>query len=124
MTTTVLEPTETKPTRADHGHNALETAQRQFDRVAGMLGLDQATRDLLRSPLREYHFSIPIRMDDGSKRVFRGFRVQHKDARGGPARRKDDRSVPRSARRVEAEGRQHARRRVPDRRRSRRSSLP
>ena len=82
MTTIALEATETKAPKVDRGHNALETAQRQFDRVAGMLGLDQPTRELLRSPLREYHFSIPIRMDEGSRRVFRGFRVQHNDARG------------------------------------------
>jgi glutamate dehydrogenase len=64
------------------GFNAFEMAQAQFDKVADLLSLDQATRDLLRFPLREYHFSIPVRMDDGSVRVFRGFRVQHNDARG------------------------------------------
>jgi len=42
--------------------------------------LDEATRDLLRHPLREYAFSIPVRMDDGSTKVFPGFRVQHNDA--------------------------------------------
>ena len=57
-------------------------AQAQFDRVAGLLNLDAATRELLRNPLREYHFSIPVRMKDGSKQIFRGFRVQHNDARG------------------------------------------
>ena len=41
-----------------------------------------ATRDLLRYPLREYQFAIPVRMDDGTVKVFRGFRVQHNDARG------------------------------------------
>jgi glutamate dehydrogenase len=39
-------------------------------------------RELLRFPLREYHVSIPVRLDDGSSRIFRGFRVQHNDARG------------------------------------------
>ena len=62
--------------------NPFEMAQAQFDAVAEKLGLDQGTRDLLRNPLREYHFMIPIRMDDGSCKVFRGFRVQHSDARG------------------------------------------
>ena len=62
--------------------NAFDTAQRQFDRVADILELDQPTRDLLRVPLREYHFSIPVRMDDGRVHVFRGFRVHHNDARG------------------------------------------
>jgi glutamate dehydrogenase (NAD(P)+) len=63
-------------------YNPFETAQKQFDRAADLLDLDQAARDLLRQPLREYHFIIPVRMDDGSRRIFRGFRVQHNDARG------------------------------------------
>ena len=62
--------------------NSFEMAQEQFDRVADMLGVDTAARDLLRWPLREYTFAIPLRLDDGSTRVFRGFRVQHNDARG------------------------------------------
>jgi glutamate dehydrogenase len=64
------------------GFNAFEMAQKQFDSVADLLELDQPTRDLLRQPMREYHFSIPVRMDDGSVRVFHGFRCQHNDARG------------------------------------------
>jgi glutamate dehydrogenase len=67
---------------ADRSYDPFEIAQAQFDRIAGLLKLDQASRDLLRSPLREYHFSIPVRMDDGRVRIFRAFRVQHNDARG------------------------------------------
>ena len=67
---------------AEKGYNAYKMAQQQFDRIAEMLDLDEPTRELLRSPIREYHISIPIRMDDGSVRIFRGFRVQHNDARG------------------------------------------
>jgi len=66
----------------DKAHNSFQMAQKQFDKVAEILGLDAGTRDLLRNPLREYQFSIPVRMDDGTVRVFRGFRVQHNDARG------------------------------------------
>ena len=62
--------------------NPFKMAQQQFDAVAEKLGLDQATRELLRNPDREYHFNIPIRMDDGSYKVFRGFRCQHNDSRG------------------------------------------
>jgi glutamate dehydrogenase len=62
--------------------NPFEMAQRQFDQVADMLELDTATRALLREPQRQYLFSIPVRMDDGSVQVFPGFRVQHNDARG------------------------------------------
>ncbi|NLN91902.1 MAG: Glu/Leu/Phe/Val dehydrogenase [Candidatus Hydrogenedens sp.] len=66
----------------DQSFNAFELAQKQFDAVAEKLGLDEATREFLRQPMREYYFSIPVKMDDGSTRVFRGSRVQHNDARG------------------------------------------
>jgi glutamate dehydrogenase (NAD(P)+) len=62
--------------------NAFEMAQRQFDQVADQLKLDDGVRALLRWPLREFHFRIPVRMDDGSLKVFNGFRVQHNDVRG------------------------------------------
>ena len=64
------------------GFNPFAMAQTQFDKIAEMLGLDESARELLRSPLREFHFGIPIRMDDGRVKTFRGFRVQHNDARG------------------------------------------
>lgn len=63
-------------------YNAYLAAQKQFDGVAELMGLDQAMRDLLRQPRQEFHFTIPVKMDDGSTRVFNGFRVQHNDARG------------------------------------------
>lgn len=62
--------------------NAFEMAQRQFDHVAELLRLDPQVAEFLRWPMREYHFRIPVRMDDGTIRVFDGFRVQHNDARG------------------------------------------
>jgi len=68
--------------RRNRAYNSFEMAQAQFDRVAELLELDGGTRDFLREPMREYSFSIPIRMDDGTSAVFRGFRVQHNDARG------------------------------------------
>src|SRR5512143_3404879 len=64
------------------GVNPFEMAQAQFDKVAAILDLDPATRELLRWPMREYSFAIPVRMDDGRVQIFRGFRVQHNDARG------------------------------------------
>ena len=63
-------------------YNSFSIAQTQFDGAAAILGLDEATRDLLRHPMREHAFAIPIRLDDGKTKVFRGFRVQHNDARG------------------------------------------
>jgi len=62
--------------------NAFEMAQEQFDHVAEQLKLDPQVAEVLRWPLREFHFRIPVRMDDGTLRVFEGFRVQHNDARG------------------------------------------
>ncbi|HZJ78270.1 MAG TPA: Glu/Leu/Phe/Val dehydrogenase [Clostridia bacterium] len=63
-------------------YNAFENAQAQFDGVADKIGLDKATSEILRQPMREYHFSIPVKMDDGSVKIFRGYRIQHNDARG------------------------------------------
>ncbi len=57
-------------------------AQAQFDGVAAQMGLDSGLSTVLRWPVREFRFQIPVRMDDGSMRVFFGYRVQHSDARG------------------------------------------
>ena len=62
--------------------NAFEMAQAQFDHVAEQLKLEPHVREFLRWPMREFHFRIPVKMDDGSMRMFEGFRVQHNDARG------------------------------------------
>lgn len=67
---------------AQGNFNAFEMAQKQFDAVAEKLNLDEATRALLRNVDREYHFNISVRMDDGTYRIFRGYRCQHSDARG------------------------------------------
>lgn len=63
-------------------YNPYVTAQTQFDNVAAQLNLDEATRQLLRQPSREYHFTIPVKMDDGTTQVFNAYRVMHNDARG------------------------------------------
>ena len=47
-----------------------------------LLNLDPGVREVLRWPMREFSFRIPVRMDDGIVCVFQGFRVQHNDARG------------------------------------------
>lgn len=62
--------------------NAFDMAQIQFDTVAKLLQLDNEIAQILRWPQREYSFRIPVRMDDGTLKVFQGFRVQHNDARG------------------------------------------
>jgi glutamate dehydrogenase/leucine dehydrogenase len=55
---------------------------RQFDSAAERMGLDAGLRQVLRRPRRALCMSLPVKMDDGSIRVFEGFRVQHSNARG------------------------------------------
>ena len=62
--------------------NPFEIAGRQLSECAKILKLDPGVREILRIPMREFHISLPIRMDDGSIKVFQGFRVQYNDARG------------------------------------------
>jgi glutamate dehydrogenase (NAD(P)+) len=62
--------------------NAFKMAQRQFDNVADMLQLDSDVSNMLRWPTREFKFQVPVKMEDGSQKVFFGYRVQHNDARG------------------------------------------
>ena len=66
----------------NNSYNPYTNAQLQFDRVAEIIDLDEATRELLRQPMKEYHFTIPVHMDNGQTRIFKGYRVQHNDARG------------------------------------------
>ena len=65
-----------------NAYNPFHNAQLQFDQVAELLGLDPGTRELLRQPMQEAHFTIPVKMDDGSTQVFRAFRIKHNHARG------------------------------------------
>ncbi len=62
--------------------NPFEISQRQFDEAAEILDLEPGIRAMLREPMRELHFSIPVKMDSGETKVFRGFRVQYNDFRG------------------------------------------
>ncbi len=62
--------------------NPFHFARLQFERAADHLGLDAGTREVLGNPKRQLIVSIPVKMDDGSIRVFQGYRVQHSIARG------------------------------------------
>ena len=62
--------------------NPFAIAQQQLDEAAERLGLDRATHELLRWPMREYHFTLPIKMDNGRTSIFKGYRVQYNNARG------------------------------------------
>ena len=63
-------------------YNPFENAQAQFDKVADDINLEQSARDLLRQPMKEFHFTIPVKMDDGTTKVFQAYRIKHNDARG------------------------------------------
>ncbi|MEE9235775.1 MAG: Glu/Leu/Phe/Val dehydrogenase [Candidatus Acidoferrales bacterium] len=62
--------------------NPYVISQVQFDQAAEHLKLDSGLREVLRRPKRQMVVSIPTKMDDGSIKVFEGYRVQHNIARG------------------------------------------
>jgi glutamate dehydrogenase (NAD(P)+) len=62
--------------------NPYEIAVEQFMTAADMLGLDEGMKQILSHPKRELTVHFPVRMDDGSYKVFTGYRVQHSLTRG------------------------------------------
>jgi glutamate dehydrogenase (NAD(P)+) len=64
------------------GGRALAAALTQFEAAADHLDLDPGIRAILAAPQREYVVRFPVKLDDGSVRVFTGYRVQHNVARG------------------------------------------
>ncbi|HKP51594.1 MAG TPA: Glu/Leu/Phe/Val dehydrogenase [Chloroflexia bacterium] len=62
--------------------NPYEIAVEQFMTAADKLGLDDGMKQILSHPKRELTVHFPVRMDDGSYKVFTGFRVQHSLTRG------------------------------------------
>ena len=68
-------------TESEAETNPFLIAQHQLDEAVEILELDDATHEMLRWPMRELQFTIPVRMDDGSTKIFHGYRVQYNDAR-------------------------------------------
>ncbi|HEX8918120.1 MAG TPA: Glu/Leu/Phe/Val dehydrogenase [Chloroflexota bacterium] len=64
------------------GPDPFKTAQRQFDRAAEYLNIDPGVRTILREVQRILTVNFPVHMDDGSLRLFTGYRVQHNLHRG------------------------------------------
>lgn len=62
--------------------NPLESAQKQIKMACDSLGLDKAVYELLKEPQRVIELSIPVKMDDGTVKVFKGYRSVHNDAIG------------------------------------------
>jgi glutamate dehydrogenase (NAD(P)+) len=63
-------------------YNAYNEVVETIETAAGILGLKKNDYEAIKYPERELKVSIPIDMDDGSVRVFEGFRVQHSSSRG------------------------------------------
>ena len=62
--------------------NPLANAERQFDEAASRLNLPEGLKEFIKRPRRSTIVSLPVMMDDGSIRVFTGYRVQHSITRG------------------------------------------
>lgn len=84
---------DTKQVKVDHAQsnsasagseksNPFLVAQEQIHIAAELIKLDPGMEAILRVPEREVHVHFPVRMDDGSIRVFDGYRVQHSTVRG------------------------------------------
>src|SRR4051812_41154450 len=62
--------------------SAYESVNQYFDEAADIAMLKDELYDVLKTSYREIQVQVPVRMDDGSLRVFQGYRVQHNGARG------------------------------------------
>ena len=62
--------------------NPLQNAQKQVKLACDALNLDPAVYELLKEPQRVIEISIPVKMDDGSLKIFKGYRAVHNNAIG------------------------------------------
>ena len=62
--------------------SALDSAVRQLDEAARTMNLDPGVLEVLRYPRRALEVAVPVRMDDETIRVFKGYRVHHNTSRG------------------------------------------
>ncbi|MCA1813215.1 MAG: Glu/Leu/Phe/Val dehydrogenase [Halobacteriales archaeon] len=62
--------------------NPFENATRQLEKAAKILNLDKNTLEVLSKPKLVVEVSLPVKMDDGTVKVFTGYRSQYNDARG------------------------------------------
>ena len=63
-------------------NNPFDVAKKQFDKAADMLQVEENIRVQLQEPQRFLEFLIPVKMDDGSVKVFKAYRAQFNKARG------------------------------------------
>jgi len=64
------------------GLNPYEVAVKQLETAAEKLGLDPGVVELLKHPRRVITVAVPVKMDDGTIKVFTGYRVQHNHVKG------------------------------------------
>jgi glutamate dehydrogenase/leucine dehydrogenase len=62
--------------------NPFEEMKKMVDKAGKMLGLDAGMLEVMKSPKRELTVHFPVKMDNGTIKVFTGYRVQHNEARG------------------------------------------
>ena len=72
----------TAPVADQPASDPFDDARSQFDGIAERLNLEPGMREILRHCFREFTVNFPVRMDDGTVRVFTGYRVHHNQARG------------------------------------------
>ncbi len=62
--------------------NPFENAQKMLKEACDKLGVEPSVYEILSEPARVLEVSIPVKMDDGTVKVFKGYRAQHNDAVG------------------------------------------
>lgn len=63
-------------------NNPYDSMIQRFDVAAKIMGLDEDTYNVLKTPHRQYLVSLPVKMDDGKVKVFEGYRIVHNASRG------------------------------------------
>jgi glutamate dehydrogenase (NAD(P)+) len=71
-----------EPTPFHDKENPFQEMMERFDYAAEVVGLDRGLYEYLRCPTRIHITSIPVQMDDGSLKVFEGYRVIHNEVLG------------------------------------------
>ncbi|HNS13038.1 MAG TPA: Glu/Leu/Phe/Val dehydrogenase [Bacteroidia bacterium] len=66
----------------EESNNPYESMMQRFQVAAKLIGLDEETYNILKTPDRQYLVSLPVKMDDGRMKVFEGYRIVHSTSRG------------------------------------------
>ncbi|MGX5609553.1 Glu/Leu/Phe/Val family dehydrogenase [Bacillus cereus] len=74
--------TQIKVEESNHKHDVLKSTQTIIHKALEKLGYSEETFELLKEPVRMLTVKIPVRMDDGSTKIFTGYRAQHNDSVG------------------------------------------